>query len=221
MKMKSILSLFFVAAMATGFTSCAQVSTQKKSDIPSEKDLSKYSKATFAAGCFWHEEALYDGIKGVVEAVSGYAGGTTDNPDYETVSTGNSGHAESVMVYYDSSKVTFPILLKAYFNAQDPTSVNGQDPDYGTQYRSIAFYNNDAEKKQIEDYIRQLNASGNYDKPIAVQVVHLTKFWKAEEYHQEYVKKNPNSSYVKNVCIREVKHFQKQFPELVKPGHFY
>lgn len=221
MKMKSIISLIFLSIMACGFTSCAQKNNQKKNNKATATDYSKYSKATFAAGCFWHEEALYDGIKGVVEAISGYAGGDLKNPDYEDVLTGNTGHAESVTVYYDSSIVTFPTLLKAYFEAQDPTSSDGQGFDRGTQYRSIAFYNNAVEKKEIEDYIAQLNASGKYDKPIAVQVVKLNKFWNAEDYHQDYVTKNPNSSYVQNVCIKEVKHFQKNFPDLIKPDKFY
>lgn len=221
MKIKSIISFFFLLAMSSAITSCAQKNDKKKTEKATVIDYSKYSKAAFAAGCFWHEEALYDGMKGVVEAVSGYAGGQFANPGYEDVLTGSTGHAESVIVYYDSSKITFPTLLKAYFEAQDPTSSDGQGYDRGPQYRSIAFYNNDVEKKEIENYIDQLNASGKYDKPIAVQVVKLDKFYNAEEYHQDYVTKNPNSSYVQNVCIKEVKHFQKKFPDLIKPDKFY
>ncbi len=201
--------------MAICMAACAQTPNPEKKNAPT-KDLSKYSTAVFAAGCFWHEEALYDGIKGVQEAISGYAGGDVDNPNYESVSTGNTGHAESVMVYYDSTVVSYTTLLKAYFEAQDPTSVNGQGADRGSQYRSIAFYNNGEQKKQIEDYIQQLNASGRYEKPIAVIVMPYTKFWNAEDYHQEYVVNHPNSNYVQNVCVKEVKHFQKKFPELIK-----
>ena len=210
-----------------GFTSCAQNSDKKtltpKANIDKtpKKDLSKYSTAVFASGCFWHTEALFDGMKGVAEAVSGYAGGNTRNPTYEKVLTGKTGHAESVKVYYDSSIVTFPTLLEAYFESQDPTSVNGQGYDRGSQYRSLAFYSNPAEKKMIEDYIRDLNTSKRYSEPIAVQVVPAGKFWNAEEYHQEYVVNNPNSSYVQNVCIKDVRKFQKKFPELIKPGNFY
>ena len=221
MKIRSLITLFFLCFMASAFTSCAQKNDQKKNKKNIVKDLSKYSKATFAAGCFWHEEALYDGMKGVIEAVSGYAGGHLKNPGYEEVISGRTGHAESVTVYYDSSVVTFPTLLKAYFEAQDPTSPDGQGADRGPQYRSIAFYNNDMEKKLIEDEIDALNASGKYDKPIAVQVVELTQFWNAEDYHQDYVTKNPNSRYVQNVCIKEVKHFQQKFPDLIKPEKFY
>lgn len=225
--MKTLTSLIIFSCLVIGFTSCAQNNNKEslnnlknRTKVP-EKDLSKYSTAIFASGCFWHTEALFDGMKGVAEAVSGYAGGNTNNPTYEKVISGNTGHAESVKVYYDSSVVTFPTLLKAYFEAQDPTSVNGQGYDRGSQYRSLAFYNNPAEKQMIENYIRELNNSKRYSDPIAVQVVPTGKFWKAEEYHQEYVVNNPNSSYVQNVCIKDVQKFQKKFPELIKPGNFY
>lgn len=206
---------FFLNLFLISYLSACSQSPQTKSHL-SSGDLSKYSKAVFAAGCFWHEEALFDGIKGVKEAVSGYAGGDVEKPNYEMVSSGQTGHAESVMVYYDSSIVSFPTLLKIYFEAQDPTAVNGQWPDFGTQYRSIAFYTNADEKKLIEQYIAALNQSGKYEKPIAVQVLPLKHFWEAEEYHQEFVEKNPNNKYVQNICIKDVKKFQKKFPELIK-----
>lgn len=219
--MKSLITLFFISSMITGFVSCAQHSSNKVETKTTKADLSKYSHAAFAAGCFWHEEALFESIKGVKEALSGYAGGTTKNPDYEMVETGNTGHAESVMVYYDSSQISFQTLLKVYFAGQDPTSVNGQSPDFGTQYRSIAFYNNTTEKTQIENYIKQLQATKKYDAPITVQVMPLTKFWTAEKYHQDYIEKNPGSMYVQQVSIPEIKQFQKEYPQLIKPGHFF
>lgn len=219
--MKRLITFFFVAAMATGIVSCAQQSSKEKSVKKTETDLSKYSHASFAAGCFWHEEALFESVKGVQEAISGYAGGTAKNPDYEMVEEGNTGYAESVTVYYDPSQISYSTLLKVYFAGQDPTQTNGQSPDFGTQYRSIAFYENNAEKTQIEDYIKQLNASKKYNAPIAVQVMPLTKFWTAEKYHQNYVDNNPISGYVQNVSIPEIKKFQKLYPELIKPGHFF
>jgi peptide-methionine (S)-S-oxide reductase len=217
--MKKIIVAFFTLAMITGFTSCAQQTSRVKTEEVSNKDLSKYSTAAFASGCFWHTELLFEDMVGVAEAVSGYAGGDMANPTYEDVTSGNTGHAESVMVYYDSTKVSYATLLKAYFEAQDPTSVNGQGYDRGTQYRSIAFYTNNDQKSAIENYIKQLNDSKRYKDPIAVQVVPLDKFYTAEAYHQEYAKNHPNEPYVKNVCTKEVKHFQKKFPELIKPGH--
>lgn len=222
--MKFISGLILIFALALGLNSCAQSSSKNKKikevDLP-KKELAKYSQAVFASGCFWHTEALFDGMKGVVEAVSGYAGGDTNDPTYESVSTGTTGHAECVMVYYDSTKVSYSTLMKAYFEAQDPTSVDGQGYDRGSQYRSIAFYNTPEQKAMLENYIKELNASKIYKDPIAVQVVPYKKFWKAEEYHQEYVLKNPNSSYVQNVCIKDVKKFQKKFPQLIKPDYMF
>ena len=149
--------------MTTGFVSCGQESASKNIPPQKKEDLSKYSKAAFAAGCFWHEEALFESIKGVKDAISGYAGGTAKNPNYQMIENANTGYAESVMVYYDPSIVSYETLLKVYFAGQDPTATNGQAPDFGSQYRSIAFYTNDKEKQQIENYIQQLNASGKYN----------------------------------------------------------
>lgn len=183
-------------------------------------DLSKYSQATFAAGCFWHEETLFESIKGVVAVVSGYAGGTTKNPTYEAVSSGNTGHAETVNIYYDSSKISYPTLLKIYFEAQDdPTQVNGQGPDEGTEYRSIIFYRNNTEKAMAEKQIAALNKSGKYSKKIATQVVPFTEFWKAEDYHQGYVNTHTDEPYVMNVSIHSISRFQAANPGMIKPGH--
>jgi peptide-methionine (S)-S-oxide reductase len=212
--------LFILLALS----SCAQKPNNKaiaKKDPLSAKDLSKYSVATFAAGCFWHEEALFESIKGVKEAVSGYAGGTTTNPTYGSIEEGNTGHAETVNVYYNPAEISYSTLLKVYFAGQDPTQVNGQGNDLGTQYRSIVFYRNNNEKQLTEAYIKQLNASGKYNNPIAVQVVPFIKFWDAEDYHQDYIVKNPNQGYVQAVSIPEIKHLQKLYPELIKPNHVF
>jgi len=204
------------------FVSCAQNNNIKPSnDHLTANQLKNYSVATFAAGCFWHEEALFESVKGVKEAVSGYAGGTTSNPTYEDVETGQTGHAESVNVYYDPKEISFETLVKVYFAGQDPTQVNGQGPDHGTQYRSIAFYRTPQEKSIIENQIKTLTASGKYKKPIAAQVTAFTKFWQAEDYHQDYIEHNPGSSYVQFVSIPEIKHFQKEYPELIKPDHVF
>lgn len=216
--MKSLQSALLGVAMLVALSSCAQKAKTKSS---ARTDLSKYSQATFAAGCFWHEEALFESIKGVQEAVSGYAGGKTKNPSYEDLETGTTGHAETVNVYYDSSMISYPTLLKVYFAAQDPTSVNGQAPDFGTQYRSLLFYRNSTEKQLAESYIKQLATSGKYRKPIAVQVVPLIKFWEAEAYHQDFITHNPGQGYVQAVSIPEIKKFQKEYPQLVKPGHTF
>ncbi len=216
--MRTFSLLIFSILLVVGCSSEAQKNTEKK---PTQKELSKLSTAYFAAGCFWHEEALFESVKGVKEAVSGYAGGFTNDPSYRSIESGNTGHAESVKVYYDPSAISYADLLKVYFTGQDPTQVNGQGPDLGTQYRSIAFYSNDAEKKQIEAYIQKMTASGKYEAPIAAEVAPMKKFWVAEDYHQDYIKHNPNQGYVQAVSIPEIKHFQKQYPGMIKPGHMY
>jgi peptide-methionine (S)-S-oxide reductase len=216
--------------MAFGLSSCAQGTSEQKlrktaavfaaDKVPT--DLSKYSQATFAAGCFWHEETLFESIIGVMDAVSGYAGGHTRNPTYNEVSTGETGHAETVNIYYDSSKISYPTLLKIYFEAQeDPTQVDGQGNDNGTEYRSIIFYRNVREKQMAEEFIAKLNKSGKYRKPISAQVMPFTTFWKAEDYHQHYICHNLDNPYVHNVSIRDIVNFQKQNPDMIKPGHSF
>jgi len=226
--MNRITSYLSAVLLALSIVSCGQsVSSQKANVVarnfsadPVPQDLSKYSQATFAAGCFWHEETLFESIKGVIDGVSGYAGGTTRNPTYEDVETGTTGHAETVNIYYDSAKISYPTLLQVYFESQeDPTQVNGQGPDEGTQYRSIIFYRNAKEKAMAEQYIDKLNRSGKYKRPIAAQLAPYTTFWRAEDYHQHYIDHNPDQPYVQHVSVRDITHFQALHPEMIKPGH--
>jgi len=206
-------------------TSCAEKQTASNNDQTNNEvtvnfaaDSSGYNRqATFASGCFWCVEGIYESVKGVREVVSGYAGGKTKNPTYESIGTGTTGHAEAVTVYYDSSLIDYPTLLKIYFASQDPTQVNGQGPDKGTQYRSIIFYRNDTEQQLAKSYINELNASGKYSAPVAAEVVSFTVFYEAEGYHQNYVELNPGNSYVQYESIPRIKKFQKLFPELLKP----
>ena len=219
--MKTTKVLLLSAVCMIALTSCAQKTDHtaiQTADPTQRQDLSKYSKAYFAAGCFWHEEALFESIKGVKEVFSGYAGGTTQNPSYEELATGTTGHAESVEVFYDPAQVSYQTLLTVYFGGQNPTQVNGQGPDEGTEYRSIAFYTNDSEKKAIENYIKQMTVSGKYDSPIAAQVVPFKKFWVAEDYHQDFIAHHPDQGYVQNVSIPEIREFQKKYPQLIKPN---
>lgn len=213
--MKKIGSLLLIPAMVFAFSACAQ----KKIPVPTVKNLSKYSIATFASGCFWHEEALFESLKGVQDAVSGYAGGNTKNPSYEMVETGNTGHAETVNVYYDSSIITYPTLLKIFFAGQYPTQVNGQGNDLGTQYRTIVFYRNNTEKQLIGNYIKSIQPK--YKQPIAAQIMPFTKFWQAEDYHQNYVSLNPTAGYVQSVCVPEIIDVQKEYPQLIKADHIF
>lgn len=218
-KANVFISIIF---LLVAFTSCANSKTEQKiTPVKEEKpvDLSKLTKATFASGCFWCMEAVYESVKGVKEVISGYSGGNELNPTYEQVGGGSTGHAEAVEVYYDPAVINYATLLKVYFGSQNPTQVNGQGPDRGRQYRSIIFYRNADEKKQAEDFIKQLNASGKYNAPIAAEVVPFVKFWEAEKYHQNYVVHNPDVPYVKFESIPRVKKFQKLYPELIKPDH--
>jgi peptide-methionine (S)-S-oxide reductase len=219
--MEKLESLLFFVMLIVSLDSCAQKTGKPVERKLPAKELSKFSQATFAAGCFWHEEALFQSIRGVKEAVSGYAGGTTQRPTYEGIEEGNTGHAETVNVYYDSTVVTYQQLLQIYFAGQDPTQVNGQGPDHGSQYRSILFYRNDSEKKMAEDYISSMKKSGKYRSPITVQLMPFTKFWQAEDYHQDYIDKHPYGGYVMGFSIPEVKKVQQQFPQMVKPERLF
>jgi peptide methionine sulfoxide reductase msrA/msrB len=176
----------------------------------------KLEKVVFAQGCFWCTEHIFEAVKGVQEVISGYAGGDEVNPTYKEVGSGRTGHAESIEISYDPSKISYEQLLKVYFNAGDITQVNGQGNDIGKQYRSIIFYNNLDQKKAAENYVAKLNQSGKYSDKIAVEIVAFKKFYIAEEYHQSYVNLNPNEGYVKEVSVPRYKKAIKNFPELLK-----
>ncbi len=176
----------------------------------------KYLKvAYFASGCFWCVEAIFESVRGVEEAVSGYAGGHTKNPTYQKIGTGRTGHSETVAVYYNPKKVSFQTLVDVYYGSHNPITKNGQDPDYGSQYRSIAFYTNNIEKQIIDLTIKKLNKEV-YKGKIATEVTKLTKFYPAEDYHQNYERLHPNNPYVRNVSIPRLNRFKKKFPELLK-----
>lgn len=193
--------------------SCGQTQSKTIGIQPPSKQhpTSKEAIATFSEGCFWHAEIIFQSLVGVRDAVSGYAGGTDKSPDYDKVSTGATGHAETVQVYYDPSKISYETLVKALFASMDPTQVNGQGNDEGTEYRSIAFYRNDMEKKIIEAEIKRLTAAKVYKRKIVTEVVPFSKFYPAEDYHQEYIYFHPENSYVKNVSVPEYLAFRKEF----------
>ena len=177
-------------------------------------------KAYFASGCFWCVEAIYESLNGVDNVISGYSGGHTKNPTYEASNTGKTGHAEAVEVYYNPEVISFKTLVDVYFGSQNITQVNGQGPDKGSQYRSIIFYQNNDEKQIITKKIEALN-NLLQNKKVAAEVLPFQKFWKGEDYHQDFEKLHPNHPYIKNVSIPRLKRFQKQFPNLGKKqsGH--
>ena len=196
-----------------------QKSNETTDSISEEIQNSELKTAYFASGCFWCVEAIFESVKGVDEVVSGYAGGSEKNPTYNQVAAGRTSHAEAVKVFYDPNKVSFLQLLDVYYGSHDPTALNYQGPDYGSQYRSIAFYQNETEKSLIDEYIKALEASGVYKKPIVTEVLPFTIFYEAEEYHQDFERKNPNNRYILNVSIPRLKRFQRLFPELLKENN--
>ena len=215
--LKPILSITFSFLLI----SCFSFSKKEENEtlIKTYKPNENTKVAYFASGCFWCVEAIFESVTGVEEAVSGYAGGFTKNPTYESIGTGKTGHAETVAVYYNPKKVSFETLVTVFFGSHDPTTKNGQHPDYGSQYRSIAFYQTDKEKQIINDKIAKLNKEV-YNNKIVTEVTKISKFYKAEEYHQDFEKRNPNQSYVKAVSIPRLNKFKSKFPELLKTtGH--
>ena len=174
------------------------------------------AKAYFASGCFWCVESVYESLKGVEEVYSGYAGGKTKNPTYYQVISGRTGHAETVEVIYDPDEINFATLIEVFFDSHDPTLLNQQGPDRGTHYRSIAFYQNQVEKKIIEDHISNLTKAKVFQQKIVTEVKPLLKFYYAENYHQDYEKNNPNDLYILNVSKPRLNKFRAKSPELLK-----
>jgi peptide-methionine (S)-S-oxide reductase len=171
--------------------------------------------AVFAGGCFWGVQAVFQHVRGVTNATSGYAGGAAKTAQYELVSTGETGHAESVRVTYDPSQISYGELLRVFFSvALDPTQLNEQGPDVGTQYRSVIFFGNDEQKRIAEAYIAQLDKARAFPRPIVTQVVPLKEFYAAEAYHQDYAARHPNNPYIVYNDAPKVEHLRKQFPEL-------
>ncbi|RNL50308.1 peptide-methionine (S)-S-oxide reductase MsrA [Pedobacter jejuensis] len=199
--------------------SCTDAQTKKNqqafADLPKPKANEKV--ATFAGGCFW---ALAEGmseLKGVDKVVSGYSGGNTRNPTYEEVCSDNTGHAESVQVYYNPDVISYSQLAEAFFYAHDPTTVNRQGPDEGEDYRSVAFYRNAEEKKVLEEVMAKVNAAHHYIDKIVTQVEPFKVFYPAENYHQGYYRLNPNSGYIQGVSTPKVLKLRKSMNALIKP----
>ncbi len=217
--MKKLIPLFIITLL---FSCVNNAQTPKQNAVKTAKAVevsleNGKAKAYFASGCFWCVEAVYESVKGVDEVINGYSGGHTDNPTYEKSNTGRTGHAEAVEVIYDPEVVSFTTLVDVYFASQNPTQVNGQGNDRGSQYRSIIFYQNDAQKKIIDTkkaaLAKKLNAT------IAAEVYPFQKFWLGEDYHQDYEKLNPNNPYIRNVSIPRLKRFKAKMPEVLKKKH--
>ncbi len=212
MRTLTLLSALFIALCA-----CSQKEEQTTSKGTEKKstNLDGLQTAYFASGCFWCVEAIFESVDGVEEVVSGYAGGKEKNPTYEQVSAGLTGHAESVKIYYDSTKVSYQSLLEVFFGSHDPTTLNQQGPDRGKQYRSAIFYKNQGEKTAAETYIQELLKAKTFSK-ITTEVAPFSGFYEAEEYHQDYEQLNPDNSYVRAVSIPRLNKFKQKFPKLLK-----
>lgn len=238
MKLNLSLSILFVFSVL--ISSCQSTNTNSKSTTETTETAVKeegnssgitsntsgkylpkkegLSRAYFASGCFWCVEAVYESVKGVEEVVSGYSGGHTKNPTYESSNTGKTGHAEAVEVFYDASVIDFATLVEVYFGSQNITQVNGQGNDKGSQYRSIVFYQNDAEKAIVDKKVTTLNKELAPDK-VGAEVMKFEMFWIAEDYHQDFERLNPNHGYIRAVSVPRLKRFQAKFPELIKDEH--
>lgn len=198
-------------------TSCAEHKSQTM-DISDETTVQnvKYDTATFATGCFWCTEAIFQRLKGVSKVISGYSGGNVPNPTYEEVCTGSTGHAECCQIIFDPSVIAFDQLLEVFWKTHDPTTLNRQGNDVGTQYRSAVFYHSTQQKEKAEHYKTALNASGAFNSPVVTVIEPFKNFYSAESYHQDYYNSNPNQMYCRFVIVPKVEKFEKVFKDKLK-----
>ncbi len=216
--MKSIFSAIIIVLVIFGELNCREIKSQNKmKEVTAMDNVSvNTDTATFGQGCFWCAEAIFERVEGVKSVVSGYAGGSVPNPTYEQVCNGNTGHAEVVQIVYDPKVISYDDLLKIFWKTHDPTTLNRQGADVGTQYRSIILYHNEKQKEKAEYYKKELDKSGAWDKPIVTQIVPFTKFYRAEDYHQDYFEKNPHQGYCSFVIAPKVEKFEKVFKDKLK-----
>lgn len=211
------LSLFLVSAVlaAVGFIPVGVPAEAATTSTPIRPEAQ--AVATFAGGCFWPQEEIFEEVRGVTSVVAGYAGGATPHPHYDAVAAGRTGHAETVEVHYDPRVVSYQQLLDVFFlGAHNPTELNRQDPDTGTAVRSIAFYRSPAEQQLIAATIRRIEAAHRYPAPIVTEVQAYSRFWPAEDYQQGYYRRNLTNDYVRRVSRPRVEQFRRTFPQLLK-----
>jgi peptide-methionine (S)-S-oxide reductase len=213
-----VISLIFISTLA--LIGCGEKETNAQSENKKgtgvDIKMENLQKATFGSGCFWCTEAIFERLNGVVDVESGYSGGKVANPTYEEVCTGTTGYAEVTQITYDSSIVSYDELLEVFWKTHDPTTLNRQGNDVGTQYRSVIFYHNEEQKKLAEKYKDELNKSGAWEKPIVTEISLYTNFYSAEGYHQDYYANNPNQGYCSFVIAPKVEKFEKVFKEKLK-----
>lgn len=213
----SLLSLLFLAScQSPNKTSVAQASLTVEPAALTAADKQQLDTATFAGGCFWCTEAVFERVRGVRSVVSGYTGGQQKDPTYEQVSAGKTNYAEGIQVYFNPDEITYQDLVKIFFGTHDPTQLNRQGPDVGKQYRSAVYYHNPQQKAAVEAHVQKLSSSGKYDQPIVTQVEPLDVFYPAEGYHQNYYENNPNNPYIMSVAKPKVKKLIKNYPDYLK-----
>ncbi|GET21766.1 peptide-methionine (S)-S-oxide reductase MsrA [Prolixibacter denitrificans] len=191
-------------------------SKQPKKKASDMNEKAEYDTATFGEGCFWCSEAIFSELKGVKKAISGYSGGTVKNPSYREVCTGKTGHAECVQVIYNPKSISYPELLKVFWQTHDPTTLNRQGHDVGTQYRSVIFYHNERQKELAEEYKQKLNSAGIWNNPIVTEITKFEAFYPAENYHQDYYENNTNQPYCQLVITPKLEKFRKVFKDKLK-----
>ncbi len=222
MGIKIINMLNWIFGAAIGFFSITSCAEHKSQNTVMNEDRTiaggNYDTATFGTGCFWCTEAIFQRLKGVAKVISGYSGGNVPNPSYEEVCTGTTGHAESCQVIYDPEKITYDELLEVFWKTHDPTTLNRQGNDVGTQYRSVIFYHNTEQKSVAEHYKSELNKSGAFNRPIVTEIEPYKNFYSAENYHQNYYNSNPSQMYCRFVIQPKIDKFQKVFKEKLKEG---
>jgi len=206
-----------LSLMLFAITAC--VNSAAKEEVTTKEELimsDNLDTATFGAGCFWCVEAVFQQLKGVEKVVSGYSGGARDNPTYDQVCSGATGHAEVIQVIYNPEIVSFKELLEVFWTVHDPTTLNRQGADVGTQYRSVIFYHSDEQKQLAEHYKSELNTSGSFSSPIVTEISPYTKFFSAEKYHQDYYNNNKNQPYCSMVIQPKLDKFKKVFQDKMK-----
>lgn len=217
MNIKMILNILFVTFGFSILSSCSE--TTSKSNQEKSMSISEQTKieiATFGSGCFWCTEAIFERVNGVIKVVSGYSGGTTENPTYKEVCTGTTRHAECTQIYFDPNVVTYDELLEIFWKTHDPTTLNRQGNDIGTQYRSIIFYHNAEQKQKAEYYKKKLEEEKIWENPIVTEITEFKKFFPAEDYHQNYYENNPYQGYCAFVITPKIEKFEKIFKDKLK-----
>ena len=208
---KQVVSIATLVLFASGLMACG--GTSPKKEVTEQLNMNYLDTATFGAGCFWCVEAVFQTIDGVEKVESGYSGGHIKNPSYKEICNGNTGHAEVCQITFDPGLVTFDKLLEAFWMSHDPTTINRQGADVGTQYRSVVFYHNDEQKRLAESYKNRLNAERAFQSPVVTEISPLINYYPAEDYHQDYFQNNPNQPYCAMVIGPKLEKFKKVFKD--------